>query len=140
MSTINLKDFYPSYKEDCYIDVSDEVAEALLAAERKEATSRRRLYRYRAQYSLDRGDGIESCHCLTVLSPGEIHEQKNIKAQLYSALVDLPSKQARRIYAHYFLGMSKLAIARAEGVNESKVRVSIERGLRNMEKDLKKFL
>jgi len=42
--------------------------------------------------------------------------------------------------AHYFLGMSNEAIARAEKIGESAVRDSIERGLRNIEKFLKKFL
>lgn len=36
--------------------------------------------------------------------------------------------------------MSKTDIARAEGVNEKVVRLAIERGLRNMEKYLKKSL
>ena len=46
-------------------------------------------------------------------------------------------KQAKRIYAHFVLGMSKTDIARAEGVDEKVVRLAIERGLRNMEKFLK---
>lgn len=57
--------------------------------------------------------------------------------QLQSAMASLPDKQGKRIYAHYILGISKSDIARAEGVDEKAVRVSIERGLRNMEKFLK---
>jgi RNA polymerase sigma-70 factor (ECF subfamily) len=49
----------------------------------------------------------------------------------------LPDKQAKRIYAYFFLGMSKAAIAKAEGVRESTIWESIERGLRNIEKFLK---
>lgn len=53
------------------------------------------------------------------------------------AIASLPDKQAKRIYAHFILGMSKTDIARAEKVHEKVVRVAIERGLRNMEKFLK---
>ncbi|MEG1523573.1 MAG: sigma factor-like helix-turn-helix DNA-binding protein, partial [Clostridia bacterium] len=38
------------------------------------------------------------------------------------------------IYAHYILGMSNLAIARVEGVNEGNVRKSVSRGLRRLQK------
>ena len=48
--------------------------------------------------------------------------------------------QAKRIYAHFILGLTKQDIARAEGVDEKVVRLAIERGLRNLEKILKKFL
>ena len=50
------------------------------------------------------------------------------------------TKQARRVYAHYFLGISKADIARAEGIDERAVRKAIERGLRNIEAFLKKIL
>ncbi|MEG0154211.1 MAG: sigma-70 family RNA polymerase sigma factor, partial [Lachnospiraceae bacterium] len=43
-------------------------------------------------------------------------------------------------YAHYFLGMSKTAIAKAEGVSEKAIRNSIERGLAYMEQYLKNNL
>ena len=59
---------------------------------------------------------------------------------LQEAVASLPDKQAKRIYAHFILGMSKRAIARTEGVDEKVVRVAIERGLRNLEKFLKNFL
>ena len=41
---------------------------------------------------------------------------------------------------HFILGLTKQDIARAEGVDEKVVRLAIERGLRNLEKILKKFL
>lgn len=49
----------------------------------------------------------------------------------------LPGKQARRIYAHFILGLSMTDIARAEGVARSRVSDSIQRGLRNLEKFLR---
>ena len=60
--------------------------------------------------------------------------------ELHAAIASLPDKQAKRIYAHFILGMTKRDIALAEGVHEKVVRVAIERGLRNLEKFLKNFL
>ena len=48
--------------------------------------------------------------------------------ELHAAIASLPDKQAKRIYAHFILGMTKQDIARAEGVHEKVVRVTIERG------------
>ena len=101
MIKINLRDFYPFYNTDLFIEIPDEVEVALLEAERL--------------------------------------ERKMTAEQLRSAMASLPDKQGKRIYAHYILGISKSDIARAEGVDEKAVRVSIERGLRNMEKFLKNF-
>ena len=53
MTTINLKDFYYWYIQDQFIEVSEEVAEALRASVRYEAAYQRRLTRHKAQYSLD---------------------------------------------------------------------------------------
>ncbi|MGG6311870.1 hypothetical protein [Paenibacillus macerans] len=41
------------------------------------------------------------------------------------------------MYAHYVLGMSKVAIARAEKMDESTVRKSMERGLKQLARLLK---
>ena len=59
MTTINLKDFYPWYTHDEYIEVSEEVAEELRASRLYEAAYQRRVIRNKAQYSLDCEDGIE---------------------------------------------------------------------------------
>ena len=60
-------------------------------------------------------------------------------ALLYQGLATLPEKQRQRIYAHYFLGMSKTAIARQEGCDPSSVRDSIKRGLIRLEKYFEDF-
>ena len=59
MTTINLKDFYPWYTHDEYIEVSEEVAEEFRASRLYEAAYQRRVIRNKAQYSLDCEDGIE---------------------------------------------------------------------------------
>lgn len=140
MTTINLRDFYPFYHNNLFIEVPDEVAAELNAAEHREAAYQLRTYRHHAYYSLDRGDGIEHDALFVALSPSELYERKVTAQELYTALDALPRAQSRRIYAHFILGMSKAAIARAEGVNKVSVGESIERGLRSLEKFLKNSL
>ena len=60
--------------------------------------------------------------------------------QLHAAITSLPDKQAKRISAYYFMGMTMEAIAKSEGVGISAVSYSIQRGLQNLEKYLKKVL
>ena len=106
----------------------------------KEAAYRLRTYRHKAYYSLDRNDGIEHEALFVALSPHELYERKVTMQELHAAISRLPNKQAKRIYAHFILGMSVTDIARAEGVAKSRVSDSIRRGLRNMEKILRNKL
>ena len=48
MKEINLRDFYPWYMEDVMVEVTEEVAEELLAGQRYIKASRRRIYRNKA--------------------------------------------------------------------------------------------
>lgn len=137
MTIINLRDVYPFYHTDLLVEVSEDVVEVMTAATRREASSRRHMYRYKAQYSLDRGDGIEHRSLRFAPSPAELYEEKEEMETLYAALAALPEKQGRRVYAHYILGISKTELARAEGVAESAVRDSINRGLNLLRKILK---
>lgn len=141
MTKINLRDYYPDYyPNDCIIEVPNEIATLMASYERAEAAYYLRRYRHKAYYSLDRGDDIEKDILFASLSPCEIYERKVTAEQLHAAIAALPDKQARRVYAHYFLGMSKCAIAKAEGINESAVRDDINRGLQNIKKFLKNSL
>ena len=141
MTQINLREYYPDfYNTDFFIEVPDEVVALMDAYERAEAAYYLRRYRNKAYYSLDRGDGIENDILFVSLSPCEIYERKVTVDQLHAAIAALPDKQAKRIYAHYFLGMSKAEIARAEGVAVNAVKDAISRGLKNIEKNLKKTL
>ena len=47
------------YTSDCFMEVSEEVAEMFKEFDRKEAAYRLRTYRHKAYYSLDRDDGLE---------------------------------------------------------------------------------
>lgn len=137
MPTINLKDYYPWYTTDEYIEVSDEVAAELLADKRYERAYQRRVYYNKAQYSLDAGDGIENAAIPSGLSLDAIMEYKVTICELCRALNSLPDVQGRRIDAHYILGKSYKQIAKEEGVDESAVRASVKRGLQSMKKYLK---
>lgn len=137
MAKINLRDFYPFYNSDFFVDIPDEVEAALWEAERLERNYIRRRFYNKAHYSLDAGDGIENDILFVSLTPCELYERQMTAQQLQAAMASLPDKQGKRIYAHYILGISKSDIARAEGVDEKAIRVSLERGLRNMEKFLR---
>lgn len=139
MKTINLRDYYPYYTTDNIVEVPDEVFAVLEDFRRKEESYQRYLRRYKAFYSLDADNGIEKGISSEQLSPYEILEQQRTIAMLYQGLATLPEKQRQRIYANYFLGLSKTAIARQEGCDPSSVRDSIKRGLVRLEKFFEDF-
>ena len=136
MTTINLKDFYPWYTHDEYIEVSDEVAAALKADKLYEAAYQRKVMRNKAQYSLDCDDGIEYSACQHEPSPQELLERK----ELWNALNSLPEVQGVRVEAHLILGKSYTRIAKEQGADRSAVRRSVKRGKTAMKKYLKKVL
>lgn len=141
MTKINLREQYPDfYKNDYIIEVPDEVAAIMLEYDRLEAAYRRRTYYHNAHYSLNRGDGIEYDALFVSMTPCEIYERKVTMEQLHAAIASLPDKQAKRIYARYFLGLTVSAIAKSEGVSAASVSESLQRGLRNMEVFLKNHL
>lgn len=140
MTTINLRDYYPFYTSDNFIDVPDEVYELLKEFDRKEAAYRLRTYRHKAYYSLDRNDGIEHEALFVSPSPYELYERKISIQELHTAISNLPDKQAKRVYAHFILGMSQADIAKVEGVSKMAVCYSIEKALKSMRKFLKNSL
>ena len=140
MTTINLKDFYYWYTQDQFIEVTEEVAEALRASIRYEAAYQRRLTRHKAQYSLDCEDGIEYSACLHEPTPQELLERMELFIRLWNALNSLPEIQGRRVDAHLILGKSYREIARDEGVDKSAVRSSVLCGIEAMKKYLRKNL
>lgn len=138
MLIINLRKHYPFLKEDCFAEVTDEVAKVFLLADRQENNYRLRTYRHKAYYSLDRGDGIENDAIHTVAAPEEIMLRKVSLEQLQEALNYLPPIQSRRVYAHYILGMKKSEIARAEGVSSGDVCDSVKKGVKNLRRYFEK--
>ena len=134
MKEINLRDYYPFYTTDMIVEVPDEVADLLREYALLEEAYRIRTYRYRAFYSLDYDGSIERDIALAQPSLLDIIEQRRMTEQLYKALAKLSEKQYRRIYAHYFLGMSIAEIAKADGCAFMSVKESIGRGLKQLGK------
>lgn len=141
MQTINLRDLYPDqYTSDYFIEVPDQLAWELHQFDLNEAAYQLRNYRHQAYYSLDRGDGIENRVLFTAATPDELYERKLNHQQLHAAISQLPEKQAKRIYAYYFLDMDEYEIAKAEGISQQAVHSTLRRAMRNLEKILKNNL
>ena len=135
MKKVNLRDLYPDiYKTDYFVDVTEDVLETIRAADQAEAAYERKMYRYKAHYSLDCDNGIENANLMKPQMPETLLEEKQLREQLYAAVMALPEKQAKRIYARYYLGMRVSEIAAAEGVDPSRIRDSIRRGLKQLAK------
>lgn len=138
MKKIRLKDEYPWYVGEEYIEVSDEIAEAIKQFSKDEHRQYEKIRYHRAFYSLDAEDGIENHILFVSASPQELYERKVTQTEIYRAISQLPEKQARRIYARYFQDMRISEIAKIEGVDKSAVKRSIDSGLKQIEKMLKK--
>ena len=122
MQKINLRELYPDiYKTDTYLEVTDEVQAVFLADKRAEARYLRQMYNYKAHYFLDCDNGIEKAIVQHPPTPEEI----------------LEDKQAKWIYARFYLGMTVKEIARAEDVDLSWGYKSIKRGLKCLGKNFK---
>lgn len=140
MKKVNLRELYPDiYKTDFFIEVSSEVQDVFLTDQRAEAARQRQMYNYKAYYSLDCDNGIEKQVVYQPPTPEMLLEEKQLREQLYSAVMALPEKQAKRIYARFYLGMTVKEIAQTEGVDLSRVYDSIQRGLKCLAKNLKNF-
>jgi len=145
-TNINLRDLYPEYELDCIIEIlnedvdsytrllTEEIAQIFFEEELKRLADLRRMYRYKAQYSLDVGDGIE--HEILEQADDTLTEVMRMIEieELGKALESISTIQAKRIYAHYILGISKSAIAKREGVHKVSVSNSISCGLQNLKK------
>ena len=136
MKEINLREYYPFYNMDVYLEVPDEIAGQLDRFKLDEEAHRVRVLRAKAYFSLDRGDGIEKDALQKPPQPLELILKAEQAERLNAALRSLSERQRRRLLAFYLDGKSKSQIARGENVNESAVRKSIRAGLTA----LKKFL
>ena len=133
MQKINLRDLYPDvYKTDIFVDVAKEVLATIQSQQQADAAYERRKYRHKAHYSLDQEDGIENDALARPLTPEEALEQKQLWEEVYAALMQLPSIQARRIYARFYLNMTVTEIAKVEGADRRRVWDSIRRGLKKL--------
>ena len=98
--------------------------------------SYKRQKRRNAECSLDSTPGFEDDVLRSPMTPEEYMDAQEERLALYDALAQLPPVQARRVYRHYILGMSKAEIAAAEGADKGRVCHSINKGLQNLKKIL----
>lgn len=147
MQIVNLKKYYYElFKKDTFVEVSDEVAEALLLMYREENNRHRKIWYHKAYYSLDMEDGIETAALdFTEKSPEEIFMEQESERfflltlkRLDEALSSLTPVQERRIRARYFESRKVQEIADAEGVSISVVHTSIRSGIKNLKTYFKK--
>ena len=64
-------------------------------------------------------------YCAAPADPEEILEDQQLRDQLFTAVMELPDKQAKWIYARFYLGMTVKEIAQAESVDPGWVYKSI---------------
>ena len=139
MKIINLRDYYPFYSTDVFLEVSDEVASFLEDEKRLQINYAQYIRDNKAFYSLDAGDGIEAEALNLPEQPDEVLERMELERLLQEALAQLTETQRRRLLASVLNDESNQRIAALESVDESAVRRSIQRGLASLKKILKKF-
>ena len=88
---------------------------------------------------MDCDNGIEKAIVRHTPTPEEVLEDKQLRDHLYAAVMELPDKQAKWIYARFYLGMTVKEIAQIEGVDLSWVYKSIRRGLKHLAKKFEKI-
>lgn len=144
MKTINLKKhYYPIVKKDTFVEVPDEVAEAILEESRAEnANDARQHYHC---YSLDASPGIENHFLSYVLSPEDIltgqeteREQEAAHAlmmeRLREALATLTPRQASCLHARFWENKPFKEIAEAEGFTTSAAIVTVRNAIIKLQK------
>ena len=129
MTTINLRELYPWYTEDAFIEVSDEVAAFLEEDRRLQINYAQYIRDNRAFYSLDAGDGIEA----------EALERMELERLLKEGLAQLTPAQRRRVIAYIVGGLSQLQIAARENTTQPAVHHSVRKGLSHLKRILKNF-
>lgn len=62
-----------------FVNVTEDVLETIRASERAEAAYERKMYRYKAQYSLDCENGIENTVLTKPQTPEMVLEEKQLQ-------------------------------------------------------------
>ena len=140
MAIINMRRYYPHYPKDKFMEVPDEVADALEEGRRIERRQENKRTYYHV-YSLDGYPGIENHAMFLVLSPEQLLIQDENEAaanqmlkNLAVALTQLSPTQARRLHARYVLKKKYREIAADEGVAGSCATESVASAIRKLQK------
>ena len=114
MKTINLRWIYTHYRHDEFVEVSDEVWEAMRQAQREMNNYERRKVYHRAWYSLDAYSWTENYALEHGRSPEDILVEREemttrlrLIAALPAALAHATPTQARRVHAYYIAGIKQ---------------------------------
>lgn len=136
MIVINLRIYYPVlYRQDVFCEVPEQVKLLLEELKRLEhAQDERRRYHGECLAFIEAVTDLE----MELPSLEEIYMKTQRNEALYKAMLKLPVKQMRRIYAHFFLRLSETETARAERVSIAAVSASIAQGLRHLRQYLSK--
>lgn len=147
MTIINLrKYYYPLVKTDVFVEVPDEVADALLHLRREENNRTSKIWYHKAYFSLDCEDGIEN-YAIGWAQPSP--EDYMIQAEeeaahelllehLREAIGQLTPTQARRLHMRYMLEMKYREIAEAEGISPTQASDSVRRAVKRLQNYFKK--
>ena len=140
MAVINLRRYYPHYPKDKFIEVPDDVADALEEGRRIENRQDGKRTYYHV-YSIDQSPAIENHAMFLVLSPEELMIQAEDEAaadlmleRLADAMLLLSPTQARRLHARYTLKKKFREIAADEGVSGSCATESVTSAVRKLQK------
>ena len=140
MQRINLwKYYYPLYDEDIFIEVSDEIADAIWEEHRLDDNTRRDLCTH--TYSLDESPEMENhfpeqtCSAEEILLQCESDQyQEFLLEKLGEALATLTPKQLRRLKARFVDGMKYREIAEIEGIDTSIAHHSVRAAIRRLQR------
>lgn len=147
MTVINLRRYYyPLVKTDTFMEVPEEVAEALLQLHREENNRINKRIYHKAYFSLDCDDGIENDAIgWEQPSPEELIIQAEEEAahelllqHMREALSILSPVQARRLHMRYMLEMKYREIADIEGISPTQASDSVRRAVKKLQKHFKK--
>ena len=141
MAIINLRTYYyPVYAKDTFIEVPDEVAEALEEGRLVESRQEHKKSYYHV-YSIDCTPAIENHAMFLVLSPEDLLIKEIddavaelMPARLAEALTHLSPIQARRLHARFALKKKYREIAADEGVSHSCASESVSGAIRKLQK------
>lgn len=140
MAVINLRRYYPHYPKDNFIEVPDDVADALEEGRLIESRQNGKRAYYHV-YSIDQTPAIENHAMFLVLSPEELMIQAEDEAaadlmleRLADAMLLLSPIQARRLHARYTLKKKFREIAADEGVSGSCATESVTSAIRKLQK------
>ena len=138
MTTINLRELYPWYTEDTFIEVSDEVAAFLEEDKRLQINYAQYIRDNRAFYSLDAGDGIEADALNLPEQPDEALERMELERLLKEALAQLTPAQRRAVCSFSLKDDPSLKLRPAKVLLKAQCAEAIHADWRNLRNFLKK--